>query len=396
MIRKLWIDSFKAFATDKSDAPGIPLQPFTVLVGPNGAGKSTILQAIDMLGWLSSGSLRAMLDAHQWDYADLRHLRGRGKWGLHAEVELPSSSVLWSLELSARESEGIAEELIEKRAESARKVVVERHGREVERFSERTDKQDVVAFAERMTSWLSIVDPRSDQTDYPTLVALSAWAKRIRAYYFLDPVALRAPSRAKEAKHDDLGLHGENLAAFLARIKTRPKDFARVIERTRTHYPRLVDIAVKKTSYGWTNISITEKWNGETATFNARQVSDGLLRLIAVAAMHELREPPSVLLLDEIENGLHPRLLGGFVAMLEELAKSGRTQVIVATHSPITLNYVSSPESVLLVTRKSGGGVRVTPLPETKGFSSLREQFELGELWYNAGEERLVPKEKGQ
>src|SRR5205823_2563151 len=135
-------------------------------------------------------------------------------------------------------------------------------------------------------------------------------------------------------------------------------------------------------------------WNGEQAKFNARQVSDGLLRLIAVAAMHELREAPSVLLIDEIENGLHPRLLGGLVSMLEELTKSGRTQVIATTHSPIKLNYFSSPESVLLVTRGKGGGVRVTPMNETKDFESLREHFELGELWYNVGEERLVPKGK--
>lgn len=106
--------------------------------------------------------------------------------------------------------------------------------------------------------------------------------------------------------------------------------------------------------------------------------------------MHEMREAPSVLLIDEIENGLRPRLLGGLVGMLEELTKSGLTQVIATTHSPITLNYVSSPESVLLVTRGKGGGVQVTPMNEAKGFPDLREHFELGELWYNAGEEQLV------
>lgn len=399
MIRRLWLHSFKAFAAEPADAPGIPLQPFTVLVGPNGAGKSTILQAIDMLGWLSNGPLSGMLEAHQWAYADLRHQRGRGVMSIAAEVALSGAdggNALWTVELGPREADCIVEELIEKQNGAETDVIVDRRGREVQRYSERSGKQETIAFAARSSSWLSTVDAKDDLADYPTVVALSAWAKHIRAYYHLDPVALRAPSRAKEAKHDELGLHGENLASFVARIKSRPRDFARLIERTQAHYPRLVDIQPRRTSYGWTHLEITEKWNGETAKLNARQVSDGLLRLIAVAAMHELREPPSVLLLDEIENGLHPRLLGGLVSMLEELAKGGRTQVIVATHSPITLNYVSSAESVLLVTRGQGGGVRVTPLNETKGFSTLREHFELGELWYNAGEERLVPKEKAR
>jgi len=396
MIRELSIHAFKAFAAETPDARGIPLQPFTVLVGPNGAGKSTILQAIDMLGWLSGGPLRNMLDAHQWSYGDLRHQHSRAILGVHAEIALSGANVRWSVELGQREADGVQLERIEKRNDASNDLVVERRGREVLRFSERTGKQDTIAFTERSSSWLSTVDPKEDIADYPTVVALSSWAKRIRAYYFLDPVKLRAPSREKDAKLDELGLHGENLASFLARIKTRPKDFARLIERTRAHYPRLIDIHPKRTSYGWTHVEITEEWNGEKARFNARQVSDGLLRLIAVAAMHELREPPSVLLLDEIENGLHPRLLGGFVGMLEDLARGGRTQVIVATHSPITLNYVSAPESVLLVTRGHRGGVRVTPLQEARGFAGLREHFELGELWYNAGEDRLVPKEKSR
>ncbi|MFO0761092.1 MAG: ATP-binding protein [Byssovorax sp.] len=399
MITKLWIDSFKAFSDDpKRSTPGIPLQPFTVLVGPNGSGKSTILQAIDMLGWLSNGNINRMLSKQGWEYADLPHLRSDHRQiSIGAEVFLPDAGteVSWTIKLGTRRYPGIAEEYIEMRNEGRWVELLARAGREIERRSEKTSKHEMT----RLTlpaSWLSTLDPREDAKDFPTLVALAQWAKRIRAYYFLDPAELRAASRGGEERIDELGLHGENLAAFLARIKSKPKDFARLIDRVRAHYPRLVDIHVRRKSYGWTHLEITEKWNGEQATFNARQVSDGLLRLIAVSAMHEMRDPPSVLLLDEIENGLHPRLLGGFVQMLEELAKSGRTQVIVATHSPITLNYVSSPEAVLLVTRAKGGGVHVTPMPATKGFDTLREQFALGELWYNAGEDRLVPKGKGR
>ncbi|WP_438043819.1 AAA family ATPase [Sorangium sp. So ce128] len=399
MIRTLWIESFKAFLDDPGrTAPGIPLQPFTVLVGPNGSGKSTILQAIDTLGWLSAGTIKEMLDAHNWEYADLAHLRAeRSQISMRAEIDLPNAArVQWHLTLGSRRAPGVALEWIKRAEEDAWRSVLLRSGRNVAQFPELADAGEEKTTLSLPSSWLSTIDLKADRARFPTLVALAQWARRIRAYYFLDPVALRASSRGKGEKFDELGLHGENFASFLGRIKARPKDFARLIERVRAHYPRLVDIHVRRKSYGWTHLEITEKWNGEQATFNARQVSDGLLRLIAVAAMHEMREPPSVLLLDEIENGLHPRLLGGLVAMLEELTRTGTTQVIVTTHSPITLNYVSSPESVLLVTRGKGGGVQVTPMNETKSFQELREHFELGELWYNAGEERLVPGKKGR
>jgi predicted ATPase len=71
VIKRLWIESFKAFAErPQGGGAGIPLQPFTVLVGPNGSGKSTILQAIDMLGWLSNATINEMLKEHGWELAE--------------------------------------------------------------------------------------------------------------------------------------------------------------------------------------------------------------------------------------------------------------------------------------------------------------------------------------
>ena len=393
MIRTLTIGSFKAFplAPSPQTAP-IPLSPFTILIGPNGAGKSTILQAIQILGLLVHGTIREMLDAHQWEYADLPHLRSSTQGiGFSTTIALPDATVRWALGLGTRRYPGIATEHITHLTAPTEQPIVSREGRTILRISERDQHQERTTLT-LPASWLSTLDPKADRKHYPTLISLAEWAKRIRAYYFLDPVALRAPSRIET---DELGAHGDNLPAFLAHLGKRPADLARLVKRVKAHYPRLVDIHPRRRQ-GRIELEVTEKWNGEQATFNARQVSDGLLRLIAVAAMHEMREPPSVLLIDEIENGLHPRLLGGLVSMLEELTRSGRTQVIATTHSPLTLNYVSTPDAVLLVTRGKGGGVKVTPMSETRDFQSLREHFELGELWYNVGEERLVPKGKGR
>ncbi|AUX42288.1 uncharacterized protein SOCE26_037180 [Sorangium cellulosum] len=394
MIRSLRIKSFKAISGGPSGrALQIPLQPITILVGPNGAGKSTILQAVELLGGLVRGTLGEVLEAHQWDYSDLHHRADGQSITIVADILLPSVNARWALTLGSPRHPGIDLETVSKGAEKSDIII--RQGRRMMRVSEYTGKEESLSLT-LASSWLSTVDAREDRLNYPTLVALSEWARRIHAYNFLDPAVLRAPSAPSRIRAVGLGPRGEDLAAVLAHLQTRRRDFARLVERVRSHYPPLVDIRPRRTKYGWTHLEVTEKWNGEQATFNARQVSDGLLRLIAVAAMHEMREPPSVLLLDEIENGLHPRLLGGLVAMLEELTKTGATQVIATTHSPITLNYVSSPESVLLVTRGKGGGVQVTPMNETRSFQELREHFELGELWYNAGEERLVPGKKGR
>jgi energy-coupling factor transporter ATP-binding protein EcfA2 len=68
VLRAIEIRNFKSFGASETR---IEMAPLTILAGPNGAGKSTVLQVIDVLGSLVRGNIDQLLDAHQWDYADL-------------------------------------------------------------------------------------------------------------------------------------------------------------------------------------------------------------------------------------------------------------------------------------------------------------------------------------
>jgi predicted ATPase len=389
MLQRLSLKGFKSYGNGD-----VPLRPFTVLIGPNGAGKTTLMEAIDILGRLVTGSIKDLLDVKGWEYGDLPHLRAAtSELSITAEHALGDRKLIWSLALGARRRPGISREVVTVSlpAQGKRKppdlIVLERHGRKMSRTPAKGPKESITQTL--TSSWLSAIGSE-DEDRFPLLLQLATWARGIRGYFFLDPIRLRSPSRGEG---NELGVHGESLAPFLARLRERDRAaFTRVQDRVRKHYPRLVELHPVRRGYGWTYLEVTERWNGETARFNARQVSDGLLRLVAVAAMHELPSVPSVLLLDEIENGLHPHLLGGFVKMLQELVKSraGATQVILTTHSPITVNFCESADDVLLVTRGKDGNPRCRPLSQTRGFEKLRSHFELGELWYNVGERDLT------
>jgi predicted ATPase len=116
----------------------------------------------------------------------------------------------------------------------------------------------------------------------------------------------------------------------------------------------------------------------------------GLAAFLARLQRRDMPETPSLILLDELEDGLHPALLGSVVEMLGELARDKAVQVIATTHSPITLNYLESGKQVLLVHRARSGAAKVTPFSELHDFSDLRQYFDLGEMWYNVGEDRLL------
>ncbi len=79
---------------------------------------------------------------------------------------------------------------------------------------------------------------------------------------------------------------------------------------------------------------------------------DGLFKLLAILTAVELR--PSLLLIDEIENSMHRRMIEYVVDVLNSL----EIPVLVATHSPLVVDLVG-PERTLIVTRKPGEGTTV-------------------------------------
>lgn len=157
-------------------------------------------------------------------------------------------------------------------------------------------------------------------------------------------------------------------------------------------YPRLVGVDLRSERAGWIRLAVTERWGNRELMFNAQQVSDGLLRLLAIAALAWSPTPPSLVMFDEIENGLHPHLLGAVIELLQSVADNG-TQVIATTHSPVALNYVKSAEQVLIAHRDSTTGeASLTPMHLSRAYQRVESVMDPGEAWFNLGEERLLAK----
>ncbi len=380
MLRKLSIRSFKAYAKVED----VPIAPFSVIIGANGAGKSTVLQAIDLMGGLVRGTLSEYLSARGWSYRELPHfLSDRAEFEVAAELD---DGLTWSLTLGKRRRPGIAQELISRGLD----LFMIRVGRSMNRFPD--DGGEGGATIQTLTSsWLATIDAKDDAARFPALVACSTWARGIRSYLF-SPDALRS---AGVGGANEVGETGRDLPSYLRRIKRRhPDRFEAIVQRVRKRMPRVRDISVK-VERGVSTIEVTEKWGSHTVTLSAQQVSDGLLRLLAVSAAHPgPDDPSSLLLLDEIENGMHPHLLGVFMDMLQDMVadSNGRVQVIATTHSPIALNFVRDAQGVLLVHRKASGAA-ITPLTQLEKYPEWAANYDLGELWYNVGEELLLGEE---
>jgi predicted ATPase len=70
-------------------------------------------------------------------------------------------------------------------------------------------------------------------------------------------------------------------------------------------------------------------------------LSTGTLRVLALLALLRHPQPPPLILVEEIENGLDPRSIHLLVEEIRSAVLGGVTQVILTTHSPYLLDLLT-------------------------------------------------------
>ena len=133
---------------------------------------------------------------------------------------------------------------------------------------------------------------------------------------------------------------------------------------------------LKHESWAKTKVSLTWKTKNSDYPMQPYHLSDGSIRFICLATALLQPNPPSTIIIDEPELGLHPEAIRILGELIEDAAK--RTQIIVATQSPLLLDQFAI-EDVIVVNRKEGRSTfeRLNP----KDFNEWLEDYSVGELW---------------
>ena len=150
---------------------------------------------------------------------------------------------------------------------------------------------------------------------------------------------------------------GSNLAPVLLHLRTQaPRRFHRLVETVRRMAPYFEDFCFLTPFED--QVSLAWKQRHSDYLLRAYQLSDGTLRFLALATALLQPEPPSLMLMDEPELGLHPQAL----ALLADLIKqaASRSQIVLATQSAALLDFFSL-EDVVIVTRQRGASVFFRP-----------------------------------
>lgn len=401
MIKELKLNNWKSFA----DAT-LYIDPLTIIIGTNASGKSNTLDALLFLNRVSSGV--GIFQAINGD-VNLPALRGGMEW----VCRKPHKQ--FKLEVVI----GGATEHQEYRYE----LTVQVNGTKAEVFYEaltlltygpRSDQPK-----ERPLFWTKHDESNALGIQTYFYTATKGPGKRFdlnRSYVVLsqvDTMNLRKEI-AEGAKHiltqfqrifvfDPIPSHMRNYSPFSEKLQTDGSNIAGVLAGLEDK--RKAEVEASLTSYlkalperdikrVWTEpvgkfktdamLYCEEGWEGMVShEIDARGMSDGTLRYLAIVTALLTREPGSLLVIEEVDNGLHPSRAHILIEMLKNLGKERKIDVIVTTHNPALLDAAGVrmvPFITVAHRDDKSGASQLIQLEEIKQLPKLMASGSLGRL----------------
>jgi predicted ATPase len=369
------------------------LAPFQALVGPNASGKTTFLDVIAFLGELMrnrgdvlrtvrerSSVFESLLwkgEGEAFQLAveatipnGLRHLMGDDKQGMHivryeVEVGIINSDIglnretLWLGEASAAEGPVVRELFPAHRFDVRTILQAPKKGWKTA-INKKPDGNDNY-YTEGKKSYQpsfklgrtrsALANLPADEDSFP----ISTWFRRLLEEgvqtFILNSQVIRqpsAPGMGRGFKPD-----GSNLPWVVAELRKDAERFQKWLEHVRTALEDIIDITVIERPEDRHAYLVIHYANG--AKVPSWLASDGTLRMLALTIPAYLTELEGVFLIEEPENGVHPKALE---TVLQSLMSIRNCQVLIATHSPVALNMLEARD-ILCFAKDSEGATDI-------------------------------------
>jgi len=392
----------------------IPISPLTLLVGRNGSGKSNALDGLAVLAALASGhDLRSALDGG----SDGPVVRGG------ADGCPPLGESAFSLGCDINQDGRKYQYRVKVQTSPILKILTERLWTVRISGPKRGDDQDLLVTdepreysADMSVRWNSgnrgvkpAVPMRADQlalTQVSTRVPASTKAGQeihqiaqdviaaIEATFILDPEPHAMRSYVNE-KDSYLRRDGANLSAVINRLREDSQSRETLLRLTQQLSEAQVSgLDTVSTQLGDVMATMKERIGGKERTVPASLMSDGTLRFLAmVSASLDFRSLDAatnrLLVVEELENGLHPSQAAVLIEHLLDQSRNGLTTV-ATTHSPAILDSLSGDmhRCVIVATRDADGWSRFQRLTEFPNYFEVVSYRSLGDAAIN---DRLRP-----
>lgn len=388
MIKSLYIDNFKALNNFT-----ISLKPLTVLIGGNACGKSTILQVIQLIAHLVKADVETFIKSRNWNIGEIRsQLNSNQNVILRPVFEFKDSTgkpnlIEWEFVfrpvLKDNKINIIRERVVNL---TTKTLLLEVSGQQIIRYNAKSEEKEKIPPLNLSASFIKNIDESKEIEKYPFLVHIKKFLMETDAFDLLLPGKLSQNSRGEV---DSIGSHGENIAAFIHGLNKQQK--SRITERLKKYSGFFSHVNTKREGqrWGWIKLSASEKFLNHQPHIPATHLSDGVLRIIAIASIIEIDKKNGMVLLEEIENGINPHITEILSDDLQEMTQKGHRQLVLTTHNSVLLDYFPE-DSIVFLWRDDEGQVQCSDMFSAKPVREYLEYMHPGEVWLNMDTDVLV------
>ena len=379
------------------------LRPFTLLIGPNGSGKTNVIEAIELLSFVARGQpLYEIADVGRAETGlQIRGgLQACGQMGRNtfmlgfsarARFDGASKPVSYGIYIGTKPHPQILEEELKVGDRVIYKTLFKNPrsaSRDLEviydNFARGGRKPQTAASSERsvLSQYREIAQKNRNIKECNRLVQLIM--RHLRASYVFDPNP-KSMHSYERIGNSVLSRDGANLSAVLYSLSTGDETQKASLDRLLSQISQLPDEPYEKFSFTTTDLGdvifgLREKTG---YTVDARSLSDGTLRTLAILTVLETVQRGSHVIVEEFDNGLHPSRVGVLTSAIAEATERRKLRVLVTTHNPATMNNLTAEQlkGVVLCTwseeKQAADLVALDSLPRS---DELLERGQLGDL----------------
>ncbi|NJL06694.1 MAG: AAA family ATPase [Chloroflexaceae bacterium] len=403
MLKAITIKDFKSYREAT-----LPLAPLTILIGANASGKSNAIEAVRMLAWLAHGyrlnELRRELPAGvRGRVTDLPyHTESsftlgcqlapdgtpddpiKGWDNLQITVAVRDADVyLQAEQITGTDQRDRAGELYHTEAEpSEHSVTLRAFYNAFQRGRPPaipvSDQQAI--FTQLMTPARFRDSHTQAQENIPQVTL--AYQQMLTQIMFLDPQL--AKMRGYSFKVDtQLGSDGSNVSSVLYQLVQDNQEQSILAFIQALPEQQISAITFIETPRQEVMLQLTETFGGQAQVRDAAVLSDGTLRVLAVAAALLTAPVGALVVIEELDNGVHPSRARQLLENIQQVAQARQLRVLLTTHNPALLDALplSALGDVVYCYRDpTTGASRLTRLAELHRYPALIAQASLGEL----------------
>lgn len=186
------------------------------------------------------------------------------------------------------------------------------------------------------------------------------------------------------ATDTELAENGANLSAILYRLCRNEEIKAELLSFVQALPEQgISDIGFVETSRGEAMVELTETFGGRKSKYDAGLLSDGTLRVLAIAAALLSAPEGGLVAVEEIDNGVHPSRAQGLLEHIAKIARKRGVRLLMTTHNPALLDALPDaavPNVVFCFRDPKNGASQLVRLQDIENYPSLLARGKVGRL----------------